>query len=550
MNKKIILFILLSLSYGMYGFSQQYVIQRNDTIRDNNIVAPESMTENLSKLLYDWQLNFSATDAKCKNGVNVNYPDSVYVRRLVNLPTTMELSYNSVVQKYIDIYAADRRSQVSYMLALGEYYFPIFEQILDKYGLPLELKYLPVIESALNPVAVSHAGATGLWQFMLPTGQSYGLEINSLVDERRDPYRSSEAAARYLKDLYAIYGDWNLVIAAYNCGAGTVNKAIQRSGGRKDYWAIYYNLPRETRGYVPAFIAANYIMNYYPDHKICPMNTNSFSGLDTIQVRREFHLEQIAQVLNVPIANLRRLNPQFRKDIVPGNFKPYTLVLPTTKMLLFLAKNQDIIDYRRDELFSHRANTEQFIQNKPATPEYVNTYHTVKKGETLSAIAKNYRVSVSQLKSWNGLRKNRVSRGKRLIVKRTLQRVEVEEPLSSENDAQKETLKDDSSVATTGSNLNPTSMEEDDEEEMDAPATKTATKTKIQNKYYTVKSGDNLDRIARKHKLTVNELKKMNGLKKTTLQPGTKLIVGKSNVTVTEKSTKKATSKTKKKKRR
>lgn len=539
MNKKIIFFILLSL-YCTYGFSQQYVIQRNDTIRDNNIIAPESMTESLSKLMYDWQLNFSATDPKCKNGINVDYPDSIYVKRLVKLPTTMELSYNSVVQKYINIYAADRRSQVSYMLALGEYYFPIFEQILDKYGLPLELKYLPVIESALNPVAVSRVGATGLWQFMLPTGQSYGLEVNSLVDERRDPYLASEAAARYLKDLYAIYRDWNLVIAAYNCGVGTVNKAIQRSGGRKDYWAIYYNLPRETRGYVPAFIAANYIMNYYPDHNICPMKTNSFSGLDTIQVRREFHLEQIAQVLNVPIANLRRLNPQFRKDIVPGNFKPYTLVLPTTKMLTFLAKNQDILDYKRDELFSHRANTEQFIQNKPAAPQYVNTYHTVKKGETITAIAKKYGISVSQLKSWNRLKKSRVSRGEKLIVGRTLQKEEVDS-LNLGNNAQKEMSKDNTSVVVANNNNNQTSIAEDDS----------------QNKYYTVKKGDNLEKIARKHKLTVNELKKMNGLTKTTLQSGTKLIVGKSKVSekVTKKSkkstsTKKSTSKMKKKKRK
>lgn len=241
-----------------------------DTISDNAIVYPESMSEKLSDLLAAWQLELSTDELQCLRGQNVSYHDTIYANRLYTLPTVMELSYNQVVKSYIEMYSTRRREQVSYMLALGEYYFPMFEEALDRHGLPLELKYLPVIESALNPIAVSRVGATGLWQFMLRTGKSYGLEVNSLVDERRDPYKSTEAAVKYLKDLYAIYGDWNLVIAAYNCGPGNVNKAIARSGGKRDYWEIYYKLPKETRGYVPAFIAANYIMNHFSDHNICP----------------------------------------------------------------------------------------------------------------------------------------------------------------------------------------------------------------------------------------------------------------------------------------
>ncbi|MFA5656399.1 MAG: lytic transglycosylase domain-containing protein, partial [Dysgonamonadaceae bacterium] len=232
-----------------------------ETIQDSSIVVPENLNENLSKLLHNWQIDFSNSENQCSKGVNVVFSDSVYMQRLYDLPTVMELSYNSVVRSYIEMYTKKRRELVSYMLSLGEYYYPMFEEALDRYDLPLELKYLPVIESALNPVAVSRMGATGLWQFMLQTGKLYKLEVNSLVDERRDPYKATEAAARYLNDLYQIYEDWNLVIAAYNCGPGNVNKAIARSGGKRDYWDIYYKLPRETRGYVPAFIAANYVMN-------------------------------------------------------------------------------------------------------------------------------------------------------------------------------------------------------------------------------------------------------------------------------------------------
>lgn len=308
-------------SYKNDNESENSRSQNNNSglISDSSIVYPESMTENIGTLLHEWQLDLSKSDLDCTRGANITYHDSVYAKRLYDLPTVMELSYNQVVKNHIEMYAGRRRDQVSYMLALGEYYFPMFEEALDREGMPLELKYLPVIESALNPTAVSRVGATGLWQFMLKTGKGYGLEVNSLVDERRDPYKSTQAAVKYLKDLYTIYGDWNLVIAAYNCGPGNVNKAIARSGGKRDYWEIYNRLPRETRGYVPAFIAANYIMNHYADHNICPAGAyGSELALDTVHVNEEMHFEQIAGVLNMPVSEIKRLNPQYKKDIIPG----------------------------------------------------------------------------------------------------------------------------------------------------------------------------------------------------------------------------------------
>ena len=320
--KRTILIGLITVWAVLGLIAQEALPTGAETIQDSAIVYPESMTENLSDLLRNWQLDLSNADIDCRRGENVTFQDSVYLKRLHNLPSEMELSYNSVVRSYIEMYAVRKRDQVSYMLALGDYYFPMFEQALDRYGLPLELKYLPVIESALNPAAVSRAGATGLWQFMLQTGKGYGLEVNSLVDERRYPYKSTDAAVNYLKDLYAIYGDWNLVIAAYNCGPGNVNKAIARNGGKRDYWEIYYSLPRETRGYVPAFIAANYIMNHYADHNICPAHSSSLTvALDTVHVNERIHLEQITGVLNIPLEELQRLNPQFRRILIPGVFK-------------------------------------------------------------------------------------------------------------------------------------------------------------------------------------------------------------------------------------
>lgn len=425
--ERTILLILVTLWVGLELIAQTTLPENSkenlpvdaDTIQDNAIVYPESMTEKLSDLLRNWQLDLSNAEVDCKRGENVTFHDSVYLNRLHNLPSEMELSFNSVVKNYIEMYAVRKRDQVSYMLALGEYYYPMFEEALDRYGLPLELKYLPVIESALNPIAVSRAGATGLWQFMLRTGKGYGLEVNSLVDERRDPYKSTDAAARYLKDLYAIYGDWNLVIAAYNCGPGNVNKAIARSGGKSDYWEIYYRLPRETRGYVPAFIAANYVMNYSADHNICPAHSSSLTvALDTVQVSERIHLEQIAGVLDIPLNELQRLNPQFRKNVIPGDFKAYALVLPTEKMYAFIDKNDTIINYDKNRYFTHRASTDSYLDGSVSSlsGNTANVYYRVKKGDNLSTIARRNGTTVARLQSWNGLTSTKLSIGKQLIV--------------------------------------------------------------------------------------------------------------------------------------
>ena len=253
------------------------------------------------------------------------FPDSVYLYRLDSLNSAITLSYNNIVRNFIELYTVKKRQQLATMLGLSEYYFPLFEEVLAANSMPLELKYLPVIESALNPVARSRARACGLWQFMYPTGKMYKLEINSYIDERYDPARATEAAICYLKDLYNIYGDWILVIAAYNCGPGNVNKAIRRSGGKKNYWDIYYHLPRETRGYVPAFIAAMYSFNYYKEHNIYPIESTLPRLCDTVIIEKALHFDQICKNMEVSVEELRDINPQYIKAV------SYThLTLPTT----------------------------------------------------------------------------------------------------------------------------------------------------------------------------------------------------------------------------
>lgn len=312
--------------------SVEVLIRENGTERQESIELPKSMTYPLDSLLNDWKAkNYIDLGKDCSTStVNPMFSDSVYIDRLSRMPTVMEMPYNEIVRKFIDMYAGRLRNQVAFMLSACNFYMPIFEEALDAYGLPLELKYLPIIESALNPSAVSRAGACGLWQFMLATGKIYGLESNSLVDERRDPIKATWAAARYLKDMYDIYKDWNLVIAAYNCGPGTINKAIRRSGGKTDYWEIYNYLPKETRGYVPAFIAANYVMTYYCKHNICPMETDIPEATDTVQVSRNLHFEQISDLCGISLDQIKSLNPQFKKSIIPERASRRRYASPST----------------------------------------------------------------------------------------------------------------------------------------------------------------------------------------------------------------------------
>lgn len=348
------------------------------------------------------------------------FSDSVYMERLKKIPSVFELVYNPIVKKYIELYTMRRRKQMSYMLGVGNYYFPIFEQALDALDLPMELKYLPVIESALNPRAYSVAGASGLWQFMYGTGKIYGLQGNSLVDERRDPIKATNAAVRFLRDLYKMYGDWAMVIAAYNCGPGNVNKAIKRSGGKKDYWAIYPYLPKETRGYVPAFIAATYAMTYHKEHKICPTRMELPYVCDTVVLKDRMHLEQISSVLGIDIETLRNMNPQYRKDIIPGNGEAYTLCLPENKVGSFIDMKDSIMAYKAD---SFSVVTKVVVLPAKADPYYragggavKKGVYVVKRGDTLSGIAQRRKVSIAKIKKWNNLKSDRIYIGQKLRI--------------------------------------------------------------------------------------------------------------------------------------
>ncbi len=417
------------------------------------IEVPEGMLLEIDSLLNQYNSKTYLQDNDCHySDVNPEFTVETYIERLQRIPSVMEMPYNDVVRKFIDRYAVRLRASVSYMLGAANFYMPIFEEALEMYNLPLELKYLPVIESALSPTATSRVGAAGLWQFMLATGKQYGLEVNSLVDERRDPIKSTYAAARYLRDLYKIYDDWNLVIAAYNYGPQNINKAIHRAGGVKDYWAIYKYLPRETQGYVPAFIAANYIMTYYCEHNICPMRTQIPAKSDTIVVNRDVHFKQIAAVTGIRIEELRSLNPQYRRDIVNGSTQPSVIRLPQTYVNAFLDREDSIYNYEAATLLTKRTvvevtaddvkedvvarsqtvapRTHQATQSRTRAVSQSRNRRggktasrgrsqsvTVKSGQTLSQIAKKNNTTVEKLKRLNGIKGNTIRAGKKLKVK-------------------------------------------------------------------------------------------------------------------------------------
>ena len=415
---------------------KEEIIVTDNEGKEEAIDVPEAMNFEVDSLL---NLYYSKTylqpDNDCNlKDENVTYPKDVYIERLKRLPNVMELPYNDIVQKFIDRYTGRLRHSVSYMLGASNFYTPIFEEALEAYGLPLELKYLPVIESALNPQATSRVGAAGLWQFMVATGKQYGLEVNSLVDERRDPVKSSYAAAQYLRDLYKIFGDWSLVIAAYNCGPENINKAIHRANGEADYWKIYPYLPRETRGYVPAFIAANYVMNYYCEHNICPMRTQLPAKTDTIIVSRDVHLKQIAEVCGVDIDELRSLNPQYRRDIVNGSNKPSVIRMPATMTNTFIANEDSIYNYQAETLFTRRSlvevdnsskvsssskssSSKKSSSRKKRTRRTRSKSVTIRKGDTLSEIAERNNTTVSKLRRLNNIKGNNIRAGKKIRVR-------------------------------------------------------------------------------------------------------------------------------------
>lgn len=383
-----------------------------------SLLAAQEKVADTTTIFFDEALAWIDTTDCQSDTLITELPDSIYKIRLQALPLIIEVPYNEVVRKYILRYIKHSPRQLAALQRKSEYYFPIFENIIARHQLPYELCYLSIVESALNPQARSHMGAAGLWQFMPATGKRYGLEVNSLVDERMDPIRSTEAACKYLSDLYDIFSDWNLAIAAYNCGPGNVNKAIHRAGGKRDFWSIYPFLPRETRGYLPIFIAVVYAMNYAGMHGICPSEPLLTMASDTIVTTQRQHLKQIAANLNIPLSELRRLNPQYPRDIIPGN-KEYAICLPIEKVGEYIDNERTILAYQADELINNRRDEIELLQRTSVYGGYsINgvTYYKIKAGDTLGGIAKKFHVSVKQLKAWNGLKSDAIRAGKTLKI--------------------------------------------------------------------------------------------------------------------------------------
>ncbi len=419
--KRFKLFFLLLILSTLCLFSQIKKTENSESkiksvVSDSSLNVPAEFDNTLDFMLQSWAIRHS-TPSNCRSAIDIApVSDSVYKLRLSQMPCLMEMPYNPAVRTFIDLYTTRKRRQVEYLLGMSNYYFPMFEQVLGANNLPLELKYLSIIESALNTTIVSRMGAAGLWQLMIGTGRMYGLEINSLVDERLSPVKATNAAAHFLKDLFSIYGDWNLVIASYNCGPGNISKAMRRSG-KRDYWAIYPYLPKETRSYVPVFIAANYSMHYAAEHNLCAATVNMPVLTDTVMIHRRIHLEQIAAILELPIEEIRLLNAQYRKDIIPGDIKPYALCLPLTLANLFIQKQDEIAAYRADELINNRR-TQIEVQQAATEPVLSGKviHYKVKSGQTLSSIAARNGVSVKKLKSWNNIKGNKVKKGQVLKI--------------------------------------------------------------------------------------------------------------------------------------
>lgn len=474
---------------------------------------PGAFVERLDELYSKWYISRGDKEGCVDSSYllqfreySVNVPDSVYLSRLDSINSAIKLSYNDIVRNYIELYTVRKRCQVGAMLGLSNYYFPIFEQVLDREGLPQELRYLPVIESALNPRAFSRAGACGLWQFMYGTGKMYKLEINSFIDERRDPLKSTEAAVYFLKDLYKIYNDWILVIAAYNCGPGNVNKAIRRSGGKRNYWDIYYNLPKETRGYVPAFIAAMYVFNYHKEHNILPLENELPTMCDTIVINDALHFEQIANSIDMSIEQLRDLNPQYRADVVPAGFgKSYILQMPYNHVGNFIEKQDTIFAYNRDTYFNDRdrmADPKSRIKKHSyvaAPGNKAKLVYTVKSGDVIGAIAQKFEVRVSDLKYWNGMTRDLINIGQKIVV------------YVPQNKAARYEDKVDAKYAGTASNAE----------------VQTEPLTDGEFVYHTIKRGENVWSIAKKYPGVSNrDIMRWNGLSERAtrdLKPGQKL---------------------------
>ena len=529
---KKLLAILILAGSAVSAVAAPTVLSIKESITDDAIVYPYSFETDTEALRNNWYLkNFAVldTDVQLKNDVPTSKED--YIERLQALPTIIEMPYNDVVRSYINMYTGKRRGLVEQMLGLSIYYMPFFEQALEKEGMPLELKYLPVIESALNPDAVSPAGAAGLWQFMIGTAKDMGLTVNSLVDERRDPIRSSEAAARYLKQLYNAYGDWSLAIASYNCGPGSVNRALRRAGGgKKDFWDIYYYLPSETRGYVPAFIAANYVMNYYEDHNIGKALSKRPVVTDTVMVKQDIYFEQISEVLGIPIEELKILNPQYRKNIIPGNTRPYALTLPSKQCYAYISSEDSIKNHKAD-VYRHRSevNISNASDGYTTVEKRVTKSHRVRSRETISQVARKYGVTTSQIKKWNGLRSNKLRKNQVLKIYVT-QRVKVPvenndqtKPTTPTKPTAPTTPEPDSSTTTAQPDNSSTEVDESTTDETEVVEPKPEKTVAV--KYHKVRRGETLGSIARRYGISVSQLKRWNGLRSNTAKVGKTLKV-------------------------
>lgn len=553
--KKIYTTALLGMATLMASAAPS-ILDIKHSITDDNIIPPESFetkTRELEENFFLKNYTAPASDGSTHHTGNARE----YEDLLSRLPVEIEMPYNQVVGNYIEMYLERKRLLVADMLALHNYYGKIFIEELIKEGVPLELQYLPVIESAINPNAVSRAGACGLWQFMPATATGLGMEVNSLVDERRDPRSSSRNAARYLKQLYSIYGDWSLAIAAYNCGPGNVNKALRRAGGGKlDFWEIYNYLPKETRGYVPAFIAANYVMNYYDRYGINPTVVKQQLVTDTIQVSDRVHFDQIANVLQIPIEEIRMLNPQFRKDVIPGDNHPYTLVLPFQQCNSYIVSEEAIHNYNADQYRgrtfvepgqprSDRGSSNDDMasgqtQNADGNNVIADSIgerveeivHEVQRGESLRDIAKRYGVSSTDIKRWNNLRRGKVKEGDKLTIK-----------IYHHELAAASTAPSGESTVTTRRSSTPDAATHSDKK------TKAKKEDKPRTTTYTVKSGDTLEKIARHFGTTVEAIQKANGMSRgtTRIGIGQKIKIPSKSAS---KSKKKSTKKSKKKSKR
>ena len=485
-------------------------------------ILPEDYTVEISdSLLNLWYAHTVVNDIDDSESFDMdsvkfesNVPDQVYIERIEKMNSFITLPYNEVVRNYIILYSEKMPTKMSHILGLCNYYMPIFQEVLNKYNLPEELKAMAVIESALNPVAVSRAGAKGMWQFMYSTAKMYGLHIDSFVDERLDPFKSADAAARYLEDAYEIFGDWNLAIASYNCGAGNVNKAIRRSGGKRAFWDIYPYLPRETRGYVPAFVGALYAMTYYKEHGIKPEAIEMPIRVDTFKINKMMHLKQVSELVGIPLEEVKNLNPQYTHDVVPGNSREYLLRLPYTYTNSFIANEDSLYTYKADQYLSP-ATLKKIVDG--ADGERI--VYKVKSGDYLGRIASKYRCSVAQIKKWNGLKSNNLRVGQKLVIYRGG---------SSSSSAAASTAKPASSTTTAKPANNTATASKPAGSTSQTSTSASTSSTSGEYTTYTIKSGDSFYSIAKNYPgVSAQDIMNFNKLSSSKIQPGMKIKIPK-----------------------